>query len=49
MKELNKIKSVLLDNVEKRKYDEELDGKEEPDVPLFMRKNRGRILLPPGM
>ena len=45
MKELNKIKSTLLDKVEKRKYDEDLACKV---VPLFMRKNRGTILLPPS-
>lgn len=50
MKELNKIRDVLLDAVEKRKYDEELlSRKAEPDVPLFMKENRGSILLPPSM
>ena len=50
MKELNKIRGVLLDAVEKRKYDEELlSRKAEPDVPLFMKENRGSILLPPSM
>lgn len=48
MKELNKIKSVLLDDVARRKYDEELASKTEPDIPLFMRENRGKILLPQG-
>lgn len=48
MKELNKIKSVLLDRVEKKKYDEDLASKVEEYVPLFMRVNRGSILLPPS-
>lgn len=48
MKDLNKIKSVLLNEVEKRKYDEELACKVEFHIPLFMRENRGTILLPPG-
>ena len=48
MKDLNKIKSVLLDDVEKKKYDEELASKVEECVPLFMRKNRGTLLLPPS-
>ena len=48
MKELNRMKSVLVDEVERRRYDEELATKVEPHVPLFMRKNRGNILLPPG-
>lgn len=48
MKDLNKIKSILLDDIEKRKYDEDLGCKVEAYVPLFMRKNRGRILLPPS-
>ena len=45
MKDLNKIKSVLLDEAEKKKYDEELSSRVEEYVPLFMRKNRGKILL----
>ena len=49
MKELNRMKSVLVDEVERRKYDEELATKVEPHVPLFMRENRGNILLPPGI
>ena len=48
MKDLNKIKSILLDEVEKRKYDEDLACKVEAYVPLFMKKNRGSILLPPS-
>ena len=48
MKELNKIKSTLLDKVEKRKYNEDLACKVEEYIPLFMRKNRGTILLPPS-
>ncbi len=48
MKELNKMKSVLLDEVERKKYDEELSTKVDAHVPLFMRPNRGKILLPPG-
>ena len=48
MKDLNKIKSVLLDEVEKQKYDEELLSKVEEYVPLFLRKNRATILLPPS-
>lgn len=48
MKELNKIKSVLLNEVEKKKYDEDLATKVEGYVPLFMRENRGNILLPPS-
>ncbi len=48
MKELNKIRSVLLDAVEKKKYDEDLMNKAERDIPLFMKANRGSILLPPG-
>lgn len=49
MKHLNKIRSVLLNDVEKKKYDEELSRKVEPDIPLFRRENRGSILLSPGM
>ena len=49
MKDLNKIKSVLLDKVKKREYDEDLACKVEAHIPLFMRENRGKILLPPGM
>ena len=49
MKDLNKVKSVLLDDIEKKKYDEDIDSRAEPDIPLFMKKNRGTILLPPGM
>jgi len=49
MKELNKMKSVLLNEVERRKYDEELATKSDAHEPLFMRSNRGSILLPPGM
>ena len=48
MKEINKIKSILLDEVERRKYDEELSTKSDAHVPLFMRSNRGSVLLPPG-
>ena len=48
MKDLNKIKSVPLDSVEKRKYDEDPFSKVEENVPLFMRENRGKILLPPS-
>lgn len=48
MKDLNKIKSVLLDQVEKRRYDDELACKVEEYVPLFLRENRGKILLPPS-
>ncbi len=48
MKDLNKIKSVLLDEVEKKKYDENLSSKLEDYRPLFMRKDRGKILLPPS-
>ena len=48
-KELSKMKSMLLDEVERKKYDEELATEVEPHVPLFMMENRGNILLPPGI
>lgn len=48
MKDLNKISSVLLDEVKKREYDEDLACKVEDQVPLFMRENRASILLPPS-
>ncbi len=48
IKELNKIRSVLLNVVEKRKYDEDLFSKPNSIIPLFMKNDRGEILLPPG-